>query len=195
MPLTLEFENWYLPIKLEKTAIEKPDIKHRFYGCVECQTETIRQSFCPKCNKETTAILIGEKEEVGSRDLWDLSKVSLKEIFNELGRITNVKDIIQSSFGKKKPKASEVAKWKEQQSKVGKSLTLSDLYKELKQTGKALQGKIVFNSKINECLIYPNVMRRTLQMLVLDGNTETIKPTEPIETEDTKKEKPIAVEN
>lgn len=181
MGFTIEFEDYYIPISLEKTTKEREGIKHFYYGCINCNEKVINLKYCPKCLKETTTKKIypdGEPEEVGSRDIWDFKRVSISDI--DFERITSWK-YLKFKENKKKPKASEIAKWKEQLEKIGKSKGLRDLYLDLILNRNAIRFKIVLNGKINDGWIfpYPLIMKKKcLIMGIADGNMVSLPPPE-----------------
>jgi len=178
---TIEMEDYYLPIQTEKSTKERANVVHRYYGCVECDTPTEKKNFCPKCEKEVGTHLVGEKEEVGSRDMWDYRRVPMTNV--DIQRVYSW-DNIKSGNITKKPKASEIAKHKEQMSKIGKSKTLKDLYVDLIIHREVLECNVVFNGRQNKAWImpYPFMNRqKNLLLAVANGNLEVIEPTETFE--------------
>lgn len=184
MGFVLEFKEWCLPISLEKALREDEERAVHFkYGCPECKgTDILNKPFCIRCNKEIpfkVRIYEKEKEEVGSRDMWDYEEVDISEVNrNAVGFEAHY--YIQKRVDKKKPKASELDEWKKRQEKYGRSWTLQDLYAYLAMESKAVKCKIVFNGKINIGYIYPNRDLNALVLSVMDGNKRIVQPKEPI---------------
>lgn len=184
MGFVLEYGSWYLPIKLEKAVEEdKEKATHFKYGCPDCKkSDLISKSFCLNCNKEIpfkVKLYDKEKEEVGSRDMWDFQEVDISEVVrNSVGFTTHY--YIEKREDKKKPKASEIERWKQEREKIGKSLTLQDLYAYLVMESKAIRCKVVFNSKVNIGYIYPNRNLNALVFSVMDGNKKILLPKQPL---------------
>jgi hypothetical protein len=191
MGLTIDFEEYYIPIELDMTTKERDDVKHFFYGCENCGNSVVSTKFCPKCNKEVSTKKIypnGENEEVGSKDIWDFKRVPIDDL--EIQRITTWKYVRLSEKAlTKKPKASEIAKYKEQVAKFGNSKTLKDLFLDIGLKRQALECKIVFTGKINDGWLIPYPFFRKHKCLILavaDGNMVSVNPKEeykPIESE------------
>jgi hypothetical protein len=183
MGFVLEFEDYYVPIELDATVRAKDSIKSFYYGCKDCKGKVVSTSFCPTCNKETCKAKIfpeGNPEEVGGKDLWDFKRVTANSI--DIARVNTWKYLRVSERTKaKKPKASEIAKWKEQVARFGKSKTLRDLFLDLALNNEAIECKIVFTGKVNDAWILPYPFYSKFKCLIVaiaDGNTETVNPTE-----------------
>lgn len=183
MALIVDFEQYYIPIKLNMTTQEKPDVKHFYWGCENCEGVVTRQYNCGKCKKIVFVKRVypqGEKEEVGSRDLWDLKRVPLDSV--DLVSIDKWKWLVGGKL--KKPKASEVEKMNKYRTGIEKqktSLGLKELYYDLAINRQALKGKIVLNSKKNEVIIFPYPFIKQYQTLIFaitDGNRAVVSPEE-----------------
>lgn len=173
--------NFYVPLKLKMTTSEKEKVKHFFYGSACCQETLLTESKCGKCGQPTERVKVypqGKPEETGSSDMWNIQEIDFADI--DLPRTTKWKWL---ELGKlKKPKASEVQQMREYvklKNMSGKNL--EELFKYLAVKRKALLGDIVFREgKVNQFFIKPHRIgsRATLLMGILDGNLETIEPTE-----------------
>jgi hypothetical protein len=183
---TIEFEDYRIPITLEQTVEEKEGVKHFYYGCSSCDSKIERKPFCPVCNKETTTVKVypdGEPDEVGSRDMWDYTRVPLSDV--ELERVSSWRYIYTTKASKKKKlKASEIAKMK----KLGKTDeqrgTTKDLYIDLGSKRQAIKCNVVFQGRINEAWIMPYPFlnkRKCLVMGIANGNKQAVNPTESFE--------------
>lgn len=171
----IELEDYHIPIQTEKSTREKANVSHRYFGCSECDTPTEKKNFCPKCSKEVGIHLVGEKEDVGSRDMWDYKRVPTSNI--DIQRVY-AWDNIKSNLVKKKLKASEIAKQKEN------SKTLKELYMDLLINRQVLECNVVFNGRKNTAWImpYPFLNRqKNLVLAIANGNLEVIEPTEMFE--------------
>jgi len=174
---TIEIEDYNIPIQTEKSTREREGITHRTWGCSDCDTPTERKNFCPKCNKEVAIHLVGDKEDVGSRDMWGYKRVPTSDI--DIQRVY-AWDNIKSNSVKKKLKASEIAKQKEK----GNSKFLKDLYMDLLINRQVLECNVVFNGRKNVAWIMPYPFlnkQKNLVLAVANGNLEVIEPTETFE--------------
>lgn len=192
MSLIIEFEKYYLPVRLSMVSTEKEGIVHSYIGCVNHKTPISEmEKICEKCKAENVSSTVGKiypegysKEEVGSRDMWGFERVGLSDI--PLHLITNWKWLEVATV--KKPKASELARFKDTQAKMGKSPTLKDLFEDLGGSRTVLKGKIVLLGKINECFIIPYRFNgyTTVAMGIADGNKVSIEPKENYKIEEIK---------
>lgn len=188
MSLVFQSEQYYIPIKLINSTKEKTGVKHGFYVCEKCQKPELTK-FCSNCKSETNAILFypETKEDVGSRDLWDIVRINLNEL--KENEITKYNWIEEAEI--KKPKASEMEKFRETKEKVGKSPDLKDLFYDMVNSKTVFKGKIVLRGKVNEIYFKPAIYNgfATIEAGITDGNKETVEPKLKIELK--KKEKPV----
>lgn len=177
-----EGQSFYIPIKLMNSTMEKPEIKHYFYGSACCQTAVSKENICSKCGNKCEAVKVypnGQPETTGSSDIWDLREVGFEDI--DLQKTYMWKYLEQGIL--RKPKASEIEKMREyqnlQQSGGG---NLKALFDYLVAKRRVLLGDIVFREgKKNEFFIKPHFIKTagkaTLLVGILDGNLNVIEPT------------------
>ena len=151
MPYTLQIDNFYFVIKLTNLTKENEDTKHFYYGCEICKGNMFSR-FCVACNKVVGTARVypsGEPLPTGSADLFDLQRVAFGEFIKTLPKVNSWKLVELSSV--KKPKASEMQKFLQQQKLSGGSPSLEEFAKELAETRTAIKGSIVLKEgKLNE---------------------------------------------
>ena len=184
MSLAIEgYKGYFIPIRLLNVTKEKPNITHFFYGSSCCNSEVTKEFKCQKCSKDCLTVKVypnGEKEFTGSRDLWDLQEIDLKQAQLENILIESWKYIEQTEM--RKPLAREVEKMKqyfEDIKKLKSGNQLETLFTDLMNNRKALKGKIVLNSKLNSIYIMPFLtmdLKGTLIAGITDGNKELTEP-------------------
>ena len=179
MTFVLELEDYYIPVDLEASVKEDDNVKHFYYGCEFCKRNDtlVRKSFCSTCNKDVNAIKIFpdvEKEAVGSRDMWDFKRILVGDV--DIQRAYNTLYVKTGEL--KKPKASEIERWKKQVARIGKSKTLKDLFVDLVAHNQAIYCKVVMNGKKNDGWIMPNMKEVCLMIVIADGNKIMLRATE-----------------
>jgi len=183
MSLMLEMEDYYVPIDVEPSTREGESVKHFYYACESCkQRDTlVRKFFCSACNKEVSTTKIypeGEKESVGSRDMWDFKRVPMNDVDD--ARVYRTMYVKTGEVNK--PKARDIERWKAQIQRIGKSKTLKDLFIDLVTHNQAVFCKFVMNGKKNEGWIKPDMKEINLLLVVADGNKIRVPSTENYKT-------------
>ena len=180
MGFVLNYGGYYIPIDLQPATKEREDITHFYYGCKVCGSggkDLVRKTFCNKCGKDVDVKKFypeGKKQVVGSKDMWDFVRVPSNDV--DILRIYSSYNISKGEI--KKPKASEIEKWKEEIARMGKSRTLKDLFVELTAKAEVIRCKVVFSGRKNDCWVIPNAKNLCLTLLVADGNRRRVNPKE-----------------